>query len=78
MIEIVVEERTGKAQIAMNKKFVIIDNDGKVLEISKEEKQVTIVDNVTVKKAKEDKKIVKLSVEEYPSAVSANTASFFT
>lgn len=56
-IEIVVEERTGKAQFVKDKKFVITDNDGRVLEIAKEEQETTTVMNVTVKKAKVDKEI---------------------
>lgn len=57
MIEIIVEERSGKAQFAMGKKFVVIDNDGRVLDIAKEMQKVTIVENVKVKKAKVDKEI---------------------
>lgn len=56
-IEIVVEEREGKAQFAEGKKFIIVDGEGKVLEIAKEEKRVTLVENVKVKKAKPDKNI---------------------
>lgn len=56
-IEIVVKERSGKAQLVMGKKFVIIDNDGQVLEIAAEEKEATMLQNVKVKKAKEGKEI---------------------
>ena len=75
MIEIVVEERTGKAQFANGKKFVIIDNEGKVLEISKEEKNVTFVENVTVKKAKEDKKIEVNETDIYDKAIAIIVAA---
>lgn len=57
IIEIVVKERSGKAQFLMGKKFVITDNDGRVLEIAKEEQEATLVQNITVEKAKEDKEI---------------------
>lgn len=56
-IEIIVQERGGKAQFKNGKEFVIIDSEGRVLEIAKEEQQVTLVDNVEIKKAKLDKNI---------------------
>lgn len=56
-IEIHVTERSGKAQFIMGKKFVVTDNDGTVLEISKEERQVTLVDNVKVSEAELEKTI---------------------
>ena len=58
-IEIRVTERSGKAQFAMGKKFVITDNEGMVLEIAKEERQVTLVEGVSVQEA-ELKKDVKI------------------
>lgn len=57
MIEIVVDERSGKAQLAMDKKFVIVDEEGRVLEIAKEEQKVTSIADVEVKKAKADKEL---------------------
>ena len=56
-IEIRITERSGKAQFAMGKKFVITDNDGMVLEISKEQRKVTLVEGVTPEKAKPKKDI---------------------
>lgn len=56
-IVIHVTERSGKAQFKMGKKFVITDNDGMVLEISKEERQVTLVDNIQVNGAELEKTI---------------------
>ena len=56
-IEIIVTERSGKAQLVMGKQFVIIDNDGQVLEIAREEKEATLLMNIKVKKAKEGKEI---------------------
>lgn len=75
IIEIVVEERAGKAQFVKGKKFVITDNEGKVLEISKEEKKVTMVDNVTVKKAKEDKTIEVNETDVYNNAIAIIVAA---
>ena len=57
MIEIVVDERSGKAQLAMDKKFVIVDEEGRVLEIAKEEQKVTSIADVEVKKAKADREL---------------------
>lgn len=57
MIEIVVDERSGKAQIVKGKEFVIIDDEGKVLEIAKEEQQVTVITDVKARKARLDKAI---------------------
>lgn len=51
-VEINISERSGKAQFVKGRKYCVTDNDGKVLEISKEEKKVTIVENVTVTDAK--------------------------
>lgn len=56
-IEILVTERSGKAQFAMGGKFVITDNGGKVLEIAKEERKATLVDGVRVTEAKPGKDI---------------------
>lgn len=46
-----VTERDGKAQFRMGKRFVITDNEGMVLEISKEERQITLVDGIEVEAA---------------------------
>lgn len=58
-VEIIVTEQTGKAQFADEKRFIITDIEGKVLEISKEERKVTMVDNVKVESA-QLKKTVKV------------------
>lgn len=56
-IEIIVEERNGRAQFVMGKKYIITDNDGRVLEISGEERKAPLVEGVEVENAKLDKKI---------------------
>lgn len=56
-IEIVVDERSGKAQMTKGKEFVIIDEEGRVLEIAKEEQKVTVIADVEVQKAKPDKEV---------------------
>lgn len=57
MIEIVVKERSGKAQFIKGKKFVVTDNDGRVLDIAKEVQKVTLIENVKVERARIDKEI---------------------
>lgn len=57
MVDIVVKERSGKAQFVMGKKFVVTDNDGRVLDITKEMQKVTLVEGIKVEKAKISKDI---------------------
>lgn len=63
-VEIHVTERGGKAQFIMGKKYVVTDNEGMVLEIAKEERKVTLVENVTLEEAelKDDVKVKETSV----------------
>ena len=72
-IEIIVDERDGKAQFVMgkkkNEKYVVTDNDGRVLEIAKDEQQATLVENVEVKKAKVDKTIEVKENDVYEKAM---------
>lgn len=56
-IEIHVTERSGKAQFVKGKKYLITDNDGMVLEVAEEAREVTLVENVTVKNAELKKNI---------------------
>lgn len=69
MIEIVVTERTGKAQFVKGKEYIITDNDGKVLEITKEEQKTTLVENVKVKNARLNKKIKVGNEDVYEKAM---------
>lgn len=57
MVEIIVHERSGKAQFIKGKKYVVTDNDGRVLDIAKEMQKVTLVENVKVERARIDKEI---------------------
>ncbi len=57
MIEIVVKERSGKAQFIKGNKYVVTDNEGRVLDVTKEAQKVTLVENVKVKRAKIDKEV---------------------
>ena len=50
-IEIRVTERSGKAQFADGKRYVITDNEGMVIDIAKEQQQVTLIEGVKVLKA---------------------------
>lgn len=50
-IEIIVTERTGKAQLKFGKKYVVTDNSGVVLEISDKIKEVTIVKGIEASEA---------------------------
>lgn len=45
-VEIIVEERSGKAQIAYGKKYVITDNSGMVLEIADKVRKATFIKGV--------------------------------
>ena len=56
-IEIHVTARSGKAQFVKGKKYLITDNDGMVLEVAEEAREVTLVENVTVKNAELKKNI---------------------
>ncbi|MDO4486128.1 MAG: FtsQ-type POTRA domain-containing protein [Bacillota bacterium] len=58
-VEIIVSERSGKAQLTFGKKYVVTDNEGMVLEISGEEKKATLIEGVEVTEA-ELKKTVKV------------------
>ena len=70
-VEIHVTERSGKAQFIMGKKYVVTDNEGMVLEIAKEERKVTLVENVTLEKAqlKDDVKVKETSTSVYDKAM---------
>lgn len=57
MVEIIVNERSGKAQFIKGKKYVVTDNDGRVLDIAKEMQKVTLVENIKVERARVDKEI---------------------
>lgn len=76
-IEIVVDERSGKAQIINGKEFVIIDEEGRVLEIAKEEQEVTVISDVEVKKAKPDKdvEVEEKDADVYDKAISIINAA---
>lgn len=69
MIEIAVTERSGKAQFVMGRKYVITDNEGKVLDIAGEMQEVTLVENVKVEKAKLKKDIHVSNTAVYDKAM---------
>ncbi len=50
-IEIIVKERSGKAQFVKGKNYIVTDNEGMVIEIAKNEQQVTLIEGITVKAA---------------------------
>ena len=68
-IVIHVTERSGKAQFRMGKRYVVTDNEGMVLDISKEEKQVTLVDNVKVDKAERGDTVEVRDTDTYGKAM---------
>ncbi|MDO4544600.1 MAG: FtsQ-type POTRA domain-containing protein [Bacillota bacterium] len=74
-IVIVVEERTGKAQFLMGKKYVVTDNDGMVLEIAPEERKATVVENVEVNEAKVGKTIKVKEEKIYDKAMKITQAA---
>ena len=59
-IEIIVSERSGKAQLVFGKKYVVTDNSGTVLEISDDARKVTLVKGVEATEV-EKGKTVKVS-----------------
>lgn len=62
-VEIIVRERSGKAQLVFGKKYVVTDNSGTVLEISDKSRKVTLVKGIEAAEAKEGK-TVKVSDAE--------------
>ena len=56
-VEIIVTERTGKAQFLSDKKYIVTDNEGTVLEISDEARRVTLITGITVEDARLKKTI---------------------
>lgn len=66
-IEIHVKERSGKAQFAMDGKYVVADNEGMVLEVTPEARKVTLVEGVAVTEAvvKENIQVRKKDEREY-------------
>ncbi len=74
-IKIIVEERRGKAQFVMGKKYVITDNDGKVLEIAAEERKTTLIDGVDVEDARLNKKIEVKQSGTYEKAMAIVSAA---
>lgn len=56
-VEIIVTERRGKAQFLSDKKYIVTDNEGTVLEISDEARQVTLITGITVEDARLKKTI---------------------
>lgn len=69
MIEITVSERSGKAQFVMGKKYVVTDNEGRVLDIAGEMQKTTLVENVKVEKAKLNKDIHVSNTAVYDKAM---------
>ena len=57
-VEIIVTERTLLAQFHKDGKFIVTDSEGMVLDISKEAKQATLIEGVTVKEAEKKETIV--------------------
>lgn len=56
-VEITITEKTAMAQFPMGQKFVVTDIDGSVIEVAKEEKKATLIENITVKSATRKEKV---------------------
>lgn len=56
-VEIIVTERSGKAQVAYGKKYAVTDNDGTVLEVSDKVRKVTLIKGIEAEEAELGKKI---------------------
>jgi len=68
-VEIVVSERKGAAQFVNDKEYIITDIEGSVLEISKEERKVTLVEDVEILKAKPEKTVEVENGQVYNKAM---------
>lgn len=68
-VEIIVEERNGKTQLAFGKQYVITDSEGMVLEISDEKRKVTFVEGVTAEKAELEGTVTVKETEIWEKAV---------
>jgi len=68
-VEIIVEERSGKTQLAFGKKYVVTDNEGMVLEIADEKRKVTFVEGVTAETAELEKVVAVKETDEWEKAV---------
>jgi cell division protein FtsQ len=72
-IRIEVTERSGKAQFTMGSgkklRYVVTDNDGMVLEIAKEQRNVTMIEGVDVKSAEKKKTIEVKQTGVYKKAM---------
>ncbi|MGN0703531.1 MAG: cell division protein FtsQ/DivIB [Lentihominibacter sp.] len=62
-VEIIVTERSGKAQVAYGKKYAVTDNDGTVLEVADKVRKVTLIKGIEAEEAEPGKKI-KVSDED--------------
>ena len=56
-VEIIVAERSGKAQVAFGKKYVVTDNEGTVLEVSDKIRKVTLIKGIEAQEAETGRKI---------------------
>lgn len=68
-VEIHVEEITDTAQFIKGKKYIVTDLEGKVIELSPEERKATLVENVTVAFAEKKKKIKVKEEKTYEKAM---------
>ena len=57
-VEITISEKTAKAQIKKDDKYVVIDIDGTVIEVADQKRKATTIDNITVNSAKRTEVIV--------------------
>ena len=64
-IEIIITEKQPAAQFKNKKKYIVIDSDGKVMNISKSRKDVTLVKGIHVEKARTGKLIQVKETDKY-------------
>ena len=64
-IEIIITEKQPTAQFKNKKKYIVIDSDGKVMNISESKKDVTLIKGVHVEKARTGKLIQVKETDRY-------------
>ena len=62
-VTITITEKSAMAQIKKGKNYVVTDIDGTVIEVAKEERKATLIDNITVKSAQR-KEVVNVKEQD--------------
>ena len=68
-------EKTAMAQVKMGDRYVVMDIDGTVIELAKESKKATLIENLTVESAARKEKVVVKESEVLEKALALITAT---